>query len=118
LSTIRKTVAGRHQPGHVGGGDVFRRRPEGESLELLGQFAGLDLRLVAQPGEGLAGGVGALEGVPVNQGEAGRGPRVLQEAAEKGEQGAADPPDADGFDFHGSSQLSAAINEIYVFLYC
>ena len=93
-------VARGHQPGHVFWGDVFRRRPKGQALELLGQFAGLHFGLVAQPGEGLAGGVGALEGVPVNQGETGRVAGVLQEAAEKGQQGAADPTDADGFDFH------------------
>ena len=96
----KEEVAFGHQPGHVFLGDEFRRRPEGQTLELLGQFAGLHFGLVAQPGEGLAGGVGALEGVPVNQGEAGRFAGILQEAAEKGQQGAADPTDADGFYFH------------------
>jgi hypothetical protein len=37
--------------------------------------------------------------VAVNEGEAGRFAGVLQLAAEKGQQGAADAADADGFDF-------------------
>ena len=81
-------------------GEVFRRGPEGEGLELLRQLPGLDFGLVAQAGEGLAGGVGAFEAVAVDEGEAGPLPGVIEVAAEKGQQGAADAADADGLDFY------------------
>ena len=87
------------QTGHVVLGDVFGLRPEGEGLELPGQFPGLHLRLVAQAGEGLAGGIAPFKPVPVNEGDPGRLPGILQVAAQKGQQGAADAPDADGLDF-------------------
>ena len=92
-------VALADQTGHVVLGDVFGPRPEGQGLELPGQFPGLDFGLVAQAGEGLAGGVAAFKAVAVNEGEAGPLPGILQVAAEKGQQGAADAADADGLDF-------------------
>ncbi len=96
------------QTGHVVLRDVFGRRPEGEGLELPGQFPGLHLRLVAQVGESLAGRIAPFKPVAVNEGEAGRFAGILQVAAKKGEQGAADAPDADGLDFqHNSSQQLA-----------
>jgi hypothetical protein len=87
------------QTGHVVRGDVFGPGPEGEGLELPGQFPGLDLGLVAQAGKGLAGGVARFKPVAVDEGEPGRLMGILQVAAEKGQQGTTDAPDTDGFDF-------------------
>ena len=87
------------QTGHVVFRDVFGPGPEGEGLELPGQFPGLDLGLVAQAGKGLPGGVAPFKPVAVDEGEPGRLMGILQVAAEKGEQGTADAPDTDGFDF-------------------
>ena len=87
------------QAGHVVLRDIFGHGPEGQGLILPGQFPGLHLRLVAQAGEGLAGGIAPFKPVPVNEGEPGPFAGILQVAAEKGEQGAADAPDADGLDF-------------------